>query len=151
MAGRPGRPTEVETMRRYVLAGLLVVHGLIHVIGVAMAWNLATPEGISTDTLFTLGDGAVRALGLVWMAATVLLVAAGIAAASDRRVWRRLAVWGSIASLVVVLVWWEGAWRGAIVDGLVLIVALIDRQHPVVTEGRQDETIEQTSVGRVFV
>lgn len=138
-------------MRRYVLAGLLTIHGLIHLIGVAMAWDLATLEDMPTETLFTLGDGAVRALGVVWLAATVLLLAAAVAAAADRRVWRALAVWGSIASLVVVVVWWEGAWRGVLVDGLVLVLALIDRRHPFVTGDPHHQTMERTSEGRVFV
>lgn len=115
---------------RALLAGFLLVHGMIHLVGFLSPWELMPTRAPGaaptppTNVLFagrvTLGEGAARELGLLW-----LLVAFAFAIVA-KGVWLERA-W-SVPSLVVVTLislaltgaWWRSARTGALVDFAIL-------------------------------
>lgn len=100
---------------RLSLAVLLVVHGLLHLIGVAKAFRLA-----DLPQLAPLSRGA----GVVWLLATVLLLLSAAALYVWPRWWWGLALGAVIVSSVAILPAWADARAGAIVNVLVLVAAL---------------------------
>ncbi len=75
-------------MIRIVAAGLLAIHGLIHLIGFVTPWRIATLEGFPYRTTalngtLEIGEFGGRFVGLVWLALAIGFVVAGYG------VWRR--------------------------------------------------------------
>ena len=65
---------------------------------------------------------------MVWLASTVLLVAAGIGVFLHAAWWPTLAVAGALCSLIAILPWLKtvpgGAYAGAVLDVIILITLL---------------------------
>ncbi len=75
-------------MIRIVAAGLLAIHGLIHLIGFVTPWRIATLEGFpyrttALNSTLEIGEFGGRFVGLVWLALAIGFVVAGYG------VWRR--------------------------------------------------------------
>lgn len=57
---------------RYVLAGLLLIHGFAHLVGFVVPWKLAKLEEMPYKTTllggrWDVGDVGIRAVGLMWL------------------------------------------------------------------------------------
>jgi hypothetical protein len=57
---------------RYVIAGLLLVHGFAHLVGFVVPWKLAKLEEMPYKTSllggrWDVGDAGIRAVGLLWL------------------------------------------------------------------------------------
>ena len=68
---------------RYVLAVMMAAHGLIHLIGSVVPWDMGVVEGFPYDTTVLggsadLGNLGVRLIGIVWLACAVGFVAVGV-------------------------------------------------------------------------
>lgn len=106
-----------------VVVGVLVVHGLIHLMGVGKAFGVAD--------LPQLTQPISRTWGLAWLAAALLVLASAAALATGaRRFWIVGAV-AVVVSQVVVLSSWRDAWAGTLAN--VLLLALV--AHGWLTEG----------------
>jgi predicted cation transporter len=93
-------------MTRMLAAGLLAVHGLIHLIGFVVPWGIAQVEGFPYRTsalagAVALGEPGARLVGVAWLVLAVGFVVAGVAT------WRR-AAWAApltaalaVASIVI--------------------------------------------------
>jgi len=108
---------------RWALVGVLVVHGLIHLMGVAKAFGLAD--------LPQLTQPISRAWGLAWLlAAGLVVVTAAMLAAGARGYWLLGAV-ALVASQLVIGSAWRDAWAGTAANVLLLLVVA----HGWLTEG----------------
>ena len=109
---------------RYAIAGLLVIHGLIHAMGFAGAYELADFEGASkTPTNFVtadLGSPALKVLGALWLVALVAFLVAAALLLRDDPAWRVAALAATALSMIPVLLWWRDAPMGAVANALVL-------------------------------
>jgi asparagine N-glycosylation enzyme membrane subunit Stt3 len=114
---------------KYAIAALLIVHGLIHAMGFAGAWNLAEFQGASrTPTNFVTtapGSGATKALGLVWLVALVAFLLAAALLLNDSAAWRPAALVAAAISMVPVALWWQNAPMGAVANAIVLIAVVV--------------------------
>ena len=108
---------------RWALVGVLVVHGLIHLMGAAKAFGLAD--------LPQLTQPISRAWGLAWLVASGLVVGtAALLAIGARSAWPLGAV-ALLVSQVVIASSWRDAWAGTAVNVLLLVVVA----HGWLTEG----------------
>ena len=94
---------------------------------------MAEPDGptlLVTDQ--APGNPTIVALGLLWFAAAIGFIAAGVAVAFGRQRSELLAGVAAAISLVPTIVWWNDAWIGAVVSALVLpsIALLRNRSNP---------------------
>lgn len=119
-------------MWRIILAIPLMAHGLAHLSGFIAAWTTAD-VGFSTSWIFlsselSLHSSVGKLFGLLWLAATATLVAAGAGVLWQRSWGAPLALVAALISLAVILPWWNtvppGAKLGALFDLLVLMVLL---------------------------
>ncbi|MBN2177267.1 MAG: hypothetical protein JW722_06380 [Demequinaceae bacterium] len=120
-------PLIERTWFRNALAALLIVHGVIHALGPLARWDLVEFEDIDGVPTVGISDTLADALGVVWLIALVLFVAAGIAVLLRRKWWVPVSLIGVAISQVLVVLWWEGAWRGTIANALVLAVVWATR------------------------
>jgi hypothetical protein len=122
---------------KYVVAFLLVMHGLAHVTGILGAW--ASGEQGFQDEAWTFSRGvtARSAVGqvwsLLWLVALIGFVGAGLglsfgSGAESTTWWPTLAIAAAAVSLVAIVPWVRvvppGAWAGALFDLLILVALL---------------------------
>lgn len=101
---------------RFIVALVLVVHGLIHLIGVAKAFRLAElPQLTQPISLM---------MGWLWFAATLLLLAASGSLYLGPRWWWLMALAGAVVSFVAIVPSWTDAKFGALANGFVLVAAV---------------------------
>ena len=114
---------------KFAIVGLLLIHGLIHAMGFAGAWNLAEFQGASRapTNLVSLepGGGTVKALGLIWLAALAAFLLAAALLMGDSVMWRSVALGAAALSMVPVALWWRDAPMGAVANGLVVAAVLL--------------------------
>jgi uncharacterized protein DUF6544 len=108
---------------RWALIGLLLLHGLIHLMGFAKAFGLAE--------LPQLTQPISREWGVVWLLACALVVAtAALLAAGARPYWIVGAV-AVLVSQVLIITAWRDAWAGT-AGNVVLALVVV---HGLLTEG----------------
>ena len=116
-------------MFRRAAAVFLVLHGLVHLMGFAVSWQLTTMQELAYRTTvfggaLEVGDTGARVLGIGWLLAAAALIVAGVL------VWRG-SDWALIAtgaaaviSLVVCLAGLPDAYRGLYID-VALVAGLV--------------------------
>jgi hypothetical protein len=120
-------------MSRTVFVALAVVvglHGLIHLMGLVAYWPLGTLSELPYKTAvlggrWELGAGGMRLYSVLWLIAAVgfVIVAAALIAGWSR--WLPALFVVTLLSLIVTALDWGPAFRGAIVNILILAVLLI--------------------------
>jgi hypothetical protein len=122
---------------KYVVAFLLIIHGLAHVTGILGAWA-SGEQGFRDDAwIFSKGVTARSAVGqvwsLLWLVALIGFVGAGLgllfgSGAESTPWWPTLAITAAAVSLVAIVPWVKvvppGAWAGALLDLLILVALL---------------------------
>lgn len=97
---------------KWALGLVTLLHGLIHLIGFTKAFGLATVEQLQQPIS--------RPLGLAWLAAAVLLVAAAALVFAAPRLWWAPAALGLVVSQAVIFTSWSDARFGTIANAIVL-------------------------------
>jgi hypothetical protein len=117
-----------------LIAGVLVLHGLGHVMGFLAAWT-SIPMGFVEGKSWLFSSGVPidsvtgKIFGLFWLVAMVGFVGAGIGILTGEDGWRALALAAAVISLLVILPWWNAVTPGSrvgalLVDVVTLIVVL---------------------------
>ncbi|MCL4875467.1 MAG: hypothetical protein KJ064_02360 [Anaerolineae bacterium] len=114
------------------LFGLAVLfHGLGHIMGFLAAWT-DVPQGFNENPWIishhiTIKSPLGRVFGLLWLAALVLWLGAGLGHIAGEAWWDALAVSAAAMSMTAILPWWNtitpGArWGATLFNLLVLII-----------------------------
>ncbi len=110
-------------------AALLGVHGLVHLMGFFAYWPLLTLTDLPYKTallggLLDLGTVGMRAYSVLWLAAGLGFVSTSIAIILGWRRWQTVLLVSSLMSLVITALDWTTAFRGSVLD-VVILLALI--------------------------
>lgn len=122
---------------KYVVAFLLVMHGLAHVTGILGAWA-SGEQGFQDEAwIFSRGVTARSAMGqvwsLLWLVALIGFVGGGLgllfgSGTESTPWWPTLAIAAAAVSLVAIVPWLRvvppGAWAGVLFDLLILVALL---------------------------
>ncbi|RDE14877.1 MAG: hypothetical protein C4K48_05465 [Candidatus Thorarchaeota archaeon] len=101
-------------MRKQIIALLLIVHGWIHIIFQFEFVNPVTSEHVGwngTSWILTgvLDNQSVLLIGrILWGAALVLFILAGIGVLREHKKWREIDVLAAIVSLLAFILFWNG-------------------------------------------
>jgi hypothetical protein len=115
---------------RFVLAFVLLAHGVAHLVGFVSSWKLATLAELPyKTTIFSgrvdVGDPGIRMMGVLWLLAALAFLVAAIAVATEAGWAVQFTFAAAIASLMLCLVGWPDARVGVAVNGgLVLLLAI---------------------------
>ncbi len=119
-------------MWRYLLALPFLVHGAAHVSGFLASWTVLE-VGFSGSAWILSPNVSYRSVigrgfGVLWLAAALGHLAAGLGLILGQDWWVSAALGGSLVSLMVIVPWWNtvppGARLGAAFDLLVILVLL---------------------------
>ena len=130
-------------MLRILFSIALIAHGIGHVIGISAAWTPVKMGFSRQPWLFSRGvnvdSGIGRAFGIVWLAALVISVLAGVGLLLRLDWWITAAIVGALVSSFALIVWWRafpsGANTSALIFNLLVLAALlgpwVNRVHAV--------------------
>ncbi|WP_420641321.1 DUF6544 family protein [Candidatus Leptofilum sp.] len=113
----------------YSALSVVVIHGLIHLMGFVAYWPLGEIAELPyKTTLFNgrlnVGNSGMRLFSVLWLGTAVGLVAASISLAFGKSWWFPLMSAAVIVSLIITILDWNNAFRGAIIS-LVMLVPLL--------------------------
>jgi len=119
-------------MIRFLIAILLIAHGLANLAGVFAPWTKTMQGFKDAPWLFsrniTYQSVAGRVFSLVWLASTICLVTAGAGLLLAQPWWIPPAIAGCLCSLAAIVPWWRavvpGAYFGAVVDVIVSLLLI---------------------------
>lgn len=118
-----------STLLRVLAAVVLTIHGLVHLMGVALLWRWGEPGELRYgDVRPEAGSTAAVVVGALWLLAVLLFMVTAALLAADRPAWRPIGLLAALVSLAVLLPSAALAWAGLLVDlavivGVVLAVA----------------------------
>ena len=123
MTGTETRGSIVARAAVLLAAGLFVLHGAAHAVGVAGVLGLGEQGAENTSTLLAgsaPGSPALYALGAVWILALGLFVAAAAGLVLRRGWWLPVAFAATLVSIAVCFVWYEAAIVGLVLNVFIL-------------------------------
>jgi hypothetical protein len=126
----------------WLFAALLVLHGLIHLLGTAKAFGADLPA---------LRQPITPAMGMVWLAATVLFLATAAALVVWPRWWWAIGILALVVSTVAIGSSWDDAKYGAIANVVVLIgvIAGVLAQGPTSLRAAYERDVDALLAGAV--
>lgn len=113
VAARRGVTTLMARMLRLAFIALIVIHGLIHLMGVAKGFGLAE--------LSQLTQPISRPMGGVWMAAALALLATAVALVVAPRWWWAIGAAAVVLSQVAIAGSWRDARVGTLANAIILV------------------------------
>lgn len=121
-------------MFTYILAALLIIHGLFHILGFLIFFRFIESEEIqySTQVLggrLDVGDLGMRVLGLIWLLVLVGMVAAGIGLLLGISWWFSAAMWSTLISTVVLVIGLPDTRVGLLANALIFILLFVGRSQ----------------------
>ncbi|MCW3092304.1 MAG: hypothetical protein JWP81_3373 [Ferruginibacter sp.] len=103
-------------MLKYIIAFIILVHGLIHFIGFAKAFAYGNITTIAKDISKT--------TGFCWLVAGFLLIAVAILYLLQTVAWPIIAIAAAVISQVLIITVWKDGRFGTIVNVILLLVAI---------------------------
>lgn len=119
----------------FVSLAVLTGHGLIHLMGFAAYWPLAEIAELPYKSSvaggrWQLGSGGMRLFSALWLLAAAGFAAGAAGALIGSSWWRPVVLATAALSLIITVLDWENAFRGAIISLVILLaVALLQGLH----------------------
>ncbi len=101
---------------KYVFLFILLIHGLIHLMGFAKAFQLATIENIVSPIS--------KPIGAIWLIATLLFMISAAGFFMDKSLWPTVAIVALLLSQLVIVMTWKDARWGTLANVIILVVAV---------------------------
>ena len=115
-------------LSRIVVGLLLIVHGFAHY-NLPSLWG-SRPE-VHSWLLGNLGQASMRAVGnALWLATLLIFLAAGIVTFTNQPLWRILTIGGSVISLLIMLLFWDGKMILGVIVNVAVLAALLWLKWP---------------------
>ena len=114
----------------YVASAGLALHGLIHLMGFVAYWPLAEIKELPYKTAVLEGRWEVGAVGMkiyavLWLVAALSFLIGIGGLLSDQAWWRPVMVGAVVFSTALVALDWTASFRGAIINGVILALAVL--------------------------
>lgn len=114
----------------YVATAIVITHGLVHLMGFVAYWPLAEVAGLPYKTSllggrWEIGEISMRYFSALWLAVAAGLLASTIGLALKQEWWLPMMGMAILLSLVICILDWRYAWRGAILSLLILVPLLL--------------------------
>lgn len=104
-------------MLKFIFAFLILMHGLIHLMGFAKAFNYGKESPLSTEIS--------KLAGAFWLLTTLLFCAATILFLVRKEEWWIIALSGVLFSQLLIFTAWQDAKFGSIANLIVLLFMII--------------------------
>ncbi len=112
-----------------ITIGIVVIHGLIHLMGFVAYWPLGEIAELPYKTTllngrFQLSQTGMRLFSVFWLLAAVGLVGSAVSLVAEKSWWLPLMFAAVLVSLVITALDWSNAFRGTLLS-LVMLVPLL--------------------------
>lgn len=111
-----------------IAALIVLLHGLIHIIGVIAFWKLGLHDQYSTKILggaIDIGERGTYVLGFAWLAATLAYAVAAYGMFADLDWWRTGVGAVTVFSLVLTILGWKDTIVGTAFNVALLAILLV--------------------------
>jgi hypothetical protein len=110
---------------RIALSVFFLVHGIAHLTGLLVPWQLAPSAEMPYTTRVLggtadLGPVGIRMVSILWLLAAVAFVVAGAATFLEDAAWRTVAIVATVASLALTVLGWPQSQIGLALNLLLL-------------------------------
>ena len=119
-------------LRTLFYAGVVIValHGLVHLMGFVAYWPLAAVKELPYKTAIAgghweVGAGGMKLFGLLWLLAALGFAAAAVGLVAGQVWWQPVMLATLVVSTAVIALDWAPAFRGAVLNGAILLLMLI--------------------------
>ena len=117
-------------MFTYILAGLLIFHGLVHILGFLIFFEFIEVDTLQYSTTVlggrvNIGAAGIRILGVIWLLIMIAMMAAGVGLLLGTSWWYSLALWSTVASTVVTILGLPDTKFGLAINILVFILLFL--------------------------
>jgi len=113
-----------------LLATLVGLHGLAHMVGFAAPFGyLKAPPPTPLPEYLGLGPAAMKALGIAWLIAMLIFVAASILIVRRDPRWPTLIIAGCVLSVLLTALFLPYAKIGLVVDVALIAFVIANRSH----------------------
>lgn len=112
-------------MIRVIISSVFALHGIIHLMGFVKEWKLGPVGKLSGKTIFQFSENIARFVGVLWLAACALLLAATIAYYSRKDWFWIIGIAGLIVSQTLIIIYWQDAKWGTAVNLILLVIVLL--------------------------
>jgi hypothetical protein len=102
---------------RYLLALILIIHGLIHLLGFAKAFGHAELPQIT--------EHISKSLGLLWLFTTLIFLLSAISFILDKNLWWTSGLIAMVLSQMLIFLTWESSKFGSIANIIILLSCLV--------------------------
>jgi hypothetical protein len=114
---------------RVPLGLLMALHGVVHVLGFVVPWQLAHPEGFPYKTTLLsgrldVGPVGIRVVGAVWLVIAAAFVAGAIGLWARQPWWWGVAMTAVAVSLILTVLSWPEARMGVALNVVLLAILL---------------------------
>jgi hypothetical protein len=112
------------------VAVIAILHGLVHLMGFAAYWPLANVPELPYKTSllngrWEVGAAGMRLFSLLWLLAALGWVVAGVLLVFKQPSWAPLMLGATLLSLVICILDWGAAFRGAWIDLVFLVILFV--------------------------
>ena len=111
-------------MIRLIFSSILVLHGLLHFIGFAKEWNIGSQGELTGKAFINLSANSSRFAGTLWLITGALFLAAAILYLFRKEWFWMPAALALLTSQTLIIIYWQDARYGTIVNLVVLIVVI---------------------------
>ena len=110
---------------RFLLAVLMVLHGIAHGVGFVVTWRLTEFQDMPFDTALLagtidVGEMGIRVVGILWLTVGLAFLVAGAATLGGASWWPMLAVVSAVCSLPLSIAGWPESRIGVVVNLILL-------------------------------
>lgn len=121
------------TLLSITIVVLLGIHGLIHLMGFVAYWPLKEVTELAYKTAFLggrveLGAYGTRIYSVMWLLAAIGFIVAGVALLIGWDWGQPLLFAVTVLSMIITVLDWTPAFRGALIDGVILVALLLGPQ-----------------------
>ena len=114
----------------FTAAFIIFAHGLIHLIGMVVYWQLAVVNEIPYKTTllggrWEIGETGARIFGLMWLIGTIGFVVAAAGMTFRTSWWQLVLLVTTLFSLLITILDWDAAKFGAITNVIILIILFV--------------------------
>lgn len=103
-------------MLKYLLAFILLIHGLIHLMGFAKAYNYGN--------ITQLTKYISKPVGSLWLITATLFIVALLLVLMEKESWPYVAIFAAVISQILIITNWKDAKFGTILNIIILLVSI---------------------------
>jgi hypothetical protein len=110
---------------RAALVLFIALHAGLHLLGFLKPWNLASLPQLTGRTVIPISDAMGRAIGVLWLLATVTLLVVAALLATRNELWWLAGIGGVGLSQALIVLQWPDAKLGTVANLLIAIAVVV--------------------------